>query len=151
MSSELLVTMSKSPSVLAEKAANSQRSRSEANGREVIDTSKHNSSQVLLGPQDAPALLIFLQTNQFPFMQKLIQDRFLSFAIKSTNTPRLHKHYSSSFPAMSTTPPQSPSATPPSLRRSSGLCPRLSTLLHLHTLPEGACPLPGLSLPSGHY
>lgn len=97
MSSELLVTMSKSPSVLAEKAANSQRSRSEANGREVIDTSKHNSSQVLLGPQGAPALLIFLQTNQFPFMQKLIQDRFLFFAIKSTNTPRLHKHYSSSF------------------------------------------------------
>lgn len=139
MSSELLVTMSKSPSVLAEKEANCQRSRSEANRREVIDTSKHNSSQVLLGPQGTPALLVFLQTNQFPSMQKLIQDRFLSFAIKSTNTPRLHKHYSSSFPAVPTTPLQSPSATPPSLERSSGLRPRLSTLLSLfslHSLPE---------------
>lgn len=128
--------MSKSPSVLAEKEASSQRSRSKANRSEVIDTSKHNSSQVLLGPRGTPALLIFLQTNQFPFMQKLIQDRFLSFAIKSTNTSKLHKHYSLSFPAMPTTPPQSPSATPPSLGRSSGLCPRLSTLLSLHTLPE---------------
>lgn len=137
VSSELLVTVSNSPLVPAEKEADSQRRRGGAGRREFLNTSRHDSSQVFLGSWGTPALPMFLQTSQFPFVPKLTQVRSLSFAINSANTPQLHKHHSSSFPSVPTTPCQSPLATSPTASLGEGLrlFPRLSTFLSVYPLP----------------